>query len=215
LKASRMYYSQLKNYLDDLAGKKPAPGGGSAAAFSAALAVSLLSMVANFTVGKEKFKAVEAEIKKSLALSEDLRLRLLALVDEDVAGYKKVAAAYKLPKESAEDKKKRGVEIEKALKEALAAPFAVCKCCHQAIKLCPVLAEKGNVNLVSDVGVAVVLLESAFQSGLINVEINLNGIKDQGFIVEIRGALEPLQEEAQELKETVWPLVKNKMKPIA
>ncbi|MBN3038198.1 MAG: cyclodeaminase/cyclohydrolase family protein [Candidatus Omnitrophica bacterium] len=207
-----MYQGQLKGYLDDLAGKKPAPGGGSAAACSAALGVSLLSMVANFTLGKEKYKAYEAQVKAALAESEDLRQQLLLLVDKDVAVYKKVASAYKLPKESDEDKRKRSAQIEKALKEALTAPFEVCKCSHQAVKLCPLLAEKGNINLISDVGVALVLLHSAFQSALLNVEINLNGIKDKEFIVKVRKALDPLEEEVGAVRGELWPVLKGKIK---
>lgn len=206
-----MYKEQLKKYLDDLAAGLPAPGGGSAAALTAATGVSLISMVVNFTVGKEKYRSAEGKIKEILNSSQDLQQRLLDLVDQDVVGYKKVSAAYKLPKENAEDKKKRTEAIQEALKEALEAPLEVCKMSHQAAKLCPELAEKGNINLVSDVGVAIVLLESAFQSALLNVEINLNSIKDEKFILGIREVIEPLEKEITVIKEELWCTVKQKM----
>lgn len=204
-----MYQGELKRYLDDLASRKAAPGGGSAAALTASTGVSLISMVANFTLGKEKYKSVEDEIKAVLSSSESLRERLLNLVDQDVAAYRKISGAYKLPKDSAGDKRKREEAIQAGLREALAPPLEVCKLCHQAIKLCPVLAEKGNVNLISDVGVAVNFLESAFQSALLNVEINLKSIKDEEFIVEIREILEPMEEELETIRQEVYPKVEG------
>ena len=198
-----MYKAELKKYLDDLAAKLPAPGGGSAAALTAATGVALISMVANFTVGKEKYKSVENEIKGVLSQAESLRQKLMDLVDEDVSAYNKISAAFKLPKESAEDKRKRTGAIQQGLKEALVPPLEVCKCCHKASKLCLVLTEKGNLNLISDVGVAIALLESAFQAALLNVEINLKSIKDEKFILEIRQILEPMEKEIIAIKEEV------------
>ena len=198
-----MYQDSLKKYLDDLASSKPAPGGGSAAALAAATGVALISMAANFTIGKEKYKSVEDEIKEVSSQAEGLREKLMNLVDEDVAAYKKISSAFKLPKKSPEDKRKRTQAIQQGLKEALGPPLEVCKCCHQAGKLCPRLAEKGNRNLISDVGVAIVLLESAFQSALLNVEINLRSIKDEKFILEIREVLEPMEKELSAIKEEV------------
>ncbi|MFH1046195.1 MAG: cyclodeaminase/cyclohydrolase family protein [Candidatus Omnitrophota bacterium] len=206
-----MYADDLKKYLDDLAAKKPAPGGGSAAALVASAGVALLSMVANFTVGKEKYKAVEEEIKKTLASTEELREHLLRQVDEDVAGYKKVASAYALAKESAADNKKRDEVLQEAFREALIAPLEVCKSCFRAIKLCSLLAEKGNIKLVSDVRVALECLAAAFQSALINVEINLNYIADKTFIIEIREILDPLEVEIGVIKDEVLMITKQKM----
>ena len=208
-----MYKESLTRYLNDLAARKPAPGGGSAAALVAAAGVSLISMVANFTIGKEKYKSVEEEIKGILSSSEALRVKLQDLVDLDVAAYKKVSTAYGLPKDTSEDKRKRQLAIQAGLREALAAPLEVCKCCHQAAKLCPAAAEKGNLNLISDVGVAILLLESAFQSALLNVEINLNAINDQQFVLEVRDILKPLGLEIAAIKAEVWPQVKQKMNP--
>lgn len=207
-----MYYETLKKYLDDLAGRKPAPGGGSAAAMAAAVGVSLISMVANFTIGKEKYKSSENEIKELLSSSEALREKLMNLVDEDVVAYRKVSCAYKLPKESPQDKKKREQAIQSGLKEALAAPLEVCKCCHQGSKLCPVLLKKGNVNLISDVGVAVALLKSAFQSALLNVEINLRGLKDREFILQVRAVLEPMEKELTVIDQEVTGEVEEHLK---
>lgn len=198
-----MYQNDLRRYLDDLAAGLPAPGGGSAAALAAATGAALISMVANFTIGKEKYKSAEEEVKKALSSAEQLREKLINLVDEDVAAYKKVSRAYGLPKDSPEDKRRRQLAIQEGLKQALAPPLEVCRCCHEAIKMCPLMAGKGNVNLISDVVVAVVLLEAAFQSALLNVEINLKGIKDEQFILKIREVVEPMEKEVSAIKQEI------------
>lgn len=190
-----MYTNSLQQYLDDLAAGKPAPGGGSAAALTGAVGAALLSMVCNFTLGKEKYKAYQTEIGDILTRSERLRAELLLLVDEDVAGYKKLSAAYQLPVNTPEDKKKRSQAIQNGLKEAVSVPLKVCQACHQAVKLAPVLGEKGNVNLISDVGVAVFFLEAAHRAAMLNVDINLNSIKDNQFILQVREIIGPLDEE--------------------
>ncbi|MBN2097193.1 MAG: cyclodeaminase/cyclohydrolase family protein [Candidatus Omnitrophica bacterium] len=206
-----MYKNALKKYLDDLASKLPAPGGGSAAALTAATGTALLSMVANFTLGKEKYKAVQGEIKEILFSAESLREKLMQLVDQDIVAYKKLSSAYKLPKESTEDKKKRSLAIEQGLKEALGTPLEICKCCHKAVKLCPALAKKGNSNLISDVGVASLLLQSAFESALLNVDINLKYIKQQEFIVEVREIIGPMQKELSAISQEVIKEVKDNL----
>ncbi len=95
-----MYIEQsLKKYLDDLGAKLPAPGGGSASALVGAVGISLLEMVGNFTIGKEKYKEFEKELKEILDRLKKIRTRLQELIDEDVKVYRKVSEAYKIPKE--------------------------------------------------------------------------------------------------------------------
>lgn len=157
----------IKKYLDDLAAKLPAPGGGSAAALNAALGVSLLSMVANFTIGKPKYAKFEAQVKKILHDSEKLRLEFLNLVDLDISAYN-----------------------SKDMRQALNVPFMCCRLCFEAIKLCPDLVEKGNVNLASDVAVAAIMLESAFASAYFNVDINLKFLQDSALTKSLRKELD-------------------------
>ncbi len=149
-------HSSIKKYLDDLAAKLPAPGGGSAAALAAALGASLISMVVSFTLGKPKYAPYEKELKKILQESEELRSEFLNLLDLDVTVYK-----------------------SKNTRDALDVPFMLSRLCFEGIKLCPPLVKKGNINLISDVAVAAVLLESAFYSAVYNVEINLKIIGDK------------------------------------
>lgn len=158
----------ISQYLDDLAAKKPAPGGGSAAALSAALGASLISMVINFTLGKPKYAKHEKELKRILTKSEKLRTEFLNLVDLDVIAYE-----------------------SKNLKDALNIPLMVCRLCFEAIKLCPPLIHKGNINLISDVAVAAALLESAYSCAYFNVEINLRLLGDKSLNRKVRKELIP------------------------
>jgi len=207
-----MYFEgKFKEYLDDLASNKPAPGGGSGAAAAGALGISLLSMVANFTIGKKKYQDVEAEIKEILSSTEKLRAKLEGLIDEDVAAYGEISAAYKMPKESDEEKKARTEAIQAALKTAMAVPLAICRNLSEAIKLCGPLLEKGNMNLVSDVGVGAELIAAGFASGLLNVEINLSGIKDSEMVEQIKTELYPKEKEMQIIKEKIVKETKGKI----
>jgi len=187
----------IKKYLNDLAAKLPAPGGGSASALVGATGCALISMVCNFTLGKKKYAEFEEYIQNTLSSAELLRKDLLKLVDKDVEAYKKFSSSKK---------------DEPALKDALEVPLDICRLTHSALKLCPELIEKGNKFLVSDIGCAVELLEGAFFSALFNVEINLTGIKNREYIAEINKVLDPLKNEVTNIKENVSECVLQKMR---
>jgi len=159
-------YGSLDKYLDDLAAKLPAPGGGSAAALTAALGASLVSMVVNFTIGKPKYAMFAEELKTILEKSEKLGGEFLRLVDSDVVAYE-----------------------SKNIRDALNVPFMLARLCFEGIRLCPPLVTKGNVNLISDVAVAAVLLEAAFSSAYYNIEINLKSLGDKKLTKAIRKEL--------------------------
>lgn len=203
-----MYIDEpLKKYLDEAASGAPTPGGGSVAALAGALGAALTSMVCNFTVGKKKYKDVEAEVAKILSEAEELRAKLLELMVEDTRVYGKVSEAYSMPNNSPEEKEARSEAIQKALKVAMKAPLEAALCCHRILKLNEPLVEKGNKNLISDVGVAILLAESAMRSAILNVEINLSYIKDENLRHETRGKLSPMLSEAVQLREKIYQAV--------
>ncbi len=199
-----MYFEgKFKEYLDDLAAKKPAPGGGSAAAAVGAIGVGLLSMVANFTIAKDKYKDVEPEIQELLTSAEDLRAALQKLIDEDITAYQTVSAAYKMPRENQQEKATRSHAIQAALKDAMAVPLAICRNLFDAAQLCEPLLQKGNVNLLSDVRVGAEFIASGFASALLNVEINLSSIKDEDLAAKIRAELSPKEKQIETIKKRV------------
>ena len=157
----------IKQYLDELAARQPAPGGGSCAALAGAMASALISMALNFTIGNEAYKNFEQSAKEMLVKAEGLRNKFIKFFEDDIKGYEGVAKAYKLPKASDADKIKRKRAVREALKQATLIPLHVCQDSVEAIKLCPELAKGANKNLICDVGVPVRLLEAAFYSAKI------------------------------------------------
>ncbi len=198
-------------FMDELASSAPAPGGGSVAALAGAMGAALVSMVCNLTVGKKKYADVEEEIKAILGQSESLRQELMNLLEEDVAAYTKVSEAMKMPRDTEEQKAIREEALEKALKEATKVPLRVAEACVKVMDLCRPVAEKGNINAVSDAGVAVVMAEAGLRSAALNVLINLGWIKDEAFKKEAQAKLDNLLEGKSNLKEEVYELVKSKL----
>lgn len=170
--------TSLKTYVDDLAAKLPAPGGGSAAALNAALGVSLLSMVVNFTLGKPKYAAYEAELKAILEISEKLRKEFLDLVDKDVQAYN-----------------------SKNIHDCLNIPLMTARLCAEGAMVCPDLIKKGNVNLISDVACAAIMLESAFAAAYCNVEINLKMLQDKKLATAVRKELDKKERLIKKIRE--------------
>jgi len=194
----------VHDYLEKLAGKLPAPGGGSAAALAGALGAAAGAMVANFTVGNEKYAAVEAEIRAHLEAIEEARAEMERLVDEDVKAYGAVSAAYAMPRGTEEEKTARTAAIQEALQTAAAVPRALADQCAALAQHLPPLLEKGNSNLVSDVGVAARLSEAACECAWLNVEVNLAFMKNQQFVAKARAETEALLGKVRETCRQVW-----------
>lgn len=171
-------------FLDALAAGQSTPGGGGAAALTASQAAALVSMVINFTVGKKKYADVEQEMLGYLARSEALRTSLLAEVDADAAAFDAVSATYGMPKETDAERAARTEALQKALKHAAAVPFGVAEMCLEIMQLANPVGAKGNSNVVSDAASALYLAYGALKCALVNVNINLKFIKDEGFVAE-------------------------------
>ena len=153
----------LREYLNQLSACSPVPGGGSAAALTAALGVSLISMAANYSIGrKSNTLTVEKRLAKILTDSELIRLRLLELTSLDSEAYLSVCAARSL------DKKAQ----RQAARAARGVPQEICKLCYKAIQLTPYLAQKGSPYLLSDIEVAIELLFAAFNAARTMVRAN-------------------------------------------
>lgn len=199
----RLTDKPVDEFLDALASKSPTPGGGGGAALAGALAAALASMVCNLTVGKEKYAGVQDDILDLLAKSEDLRRRLTELVETDEAAYGVLSAAYKLPKDTGEQKQARTAAIQEALISATATPMEIARACVQVLSLCGPIAEKGNVSAVSDAGVAALLAEAGLRSAALNVLINLAAIKDKRFVARTRRELNGLLRGKGKLKDQI------------
>jgi formiminotetrahydrofolate cyclodeaminase len=189
---------KVADFLNELAAKQSTPGGGGAAALTGSQAAALLCMVANFTIGAKKYADVQEEMKGYLSQAEALRLRLLALTDEDVVAFQGVTACYAMPKETDAEKAARTAALQSALKEAARVPFNTAECSVATMKLAKPVAEKGNSNVVSDAAVSLYLADAALHAAIVNVNINLKFIKDEEFVQTMTTARNALLIEAEE-----------------
>ena len=201
----------IQTFLTELASAAPTPGGGGAAAISGAMGAALVSMVCNLTIGKKKYVEVEAELKDVLAKSEGLRVVLTGMIGEDVQAFDAVMGAYGLPKATDDEKTLRAGKIQVALKTACDVPLACCRACRAVIDLAAITADKGNLNVVSDAGVAVLSAYAGLRSAALNVYVNAKGLEDRDFADERLKELEGLLSEAGALTERIYGVVKAKV----
>ena len=170
---------KITEFLDMLKSDAPAPGGGSASALSGAQGCALLMMVADLTLGKEKYRDFE-EIclqakKKGQSLYEELR----ASVDRDTEAFNLISAAFKLPKDTDEEKAVRRAAIADGTLTATEVPFNTMKLGFEALKLVESLIGKSNPNCSSDLGVGALHLKACIEGSWLNVKINLPGVKNE------------------------------------
>lgn len=180
-------------FLDALAAKAPTPGGGGASALAGALGAALCTMVGNYTVGKPKYAPVEDEVKALMARAEDIRARLLALVDEDAAAFAPLSKAYAIPK----DDPTREEVMERCLRDAAAAPMEILRLCSQAIDLHEQMLERGSAMMCSDVGTGAVLCWGALYGAWLNVKVNTKSMADRAYAQAVNA-------EADELAGRYW-----------
>lgn len=162
----------IAEFIDLAASDAPTPGGGGIAALAGALGACMASMAGNFTVGKPKFAAVEAETRSILAGLAPLIARLRDGIDADAVAFESISAAYKLPRESDADKAARRAAVEQALTASMRVPLAVLADCLAAAAPLPRLAAIANPNLLSDVEVAAIMLDAAGRAARVNVMVN-------------------------------------------
>lgn len=202
---------QIQVFLDELASSASTPGGGGAAAIMGAMGAALVSMVCNLTVGKEKYADVEDELKAVLEQSEALRARLTDMIQADVEVFDRVMASYGMPKSTDEEKAARSAEIQEALKAATDVPLECAKASAEVIALSRAAAEKGNLNVISDAGVAVVAGFAALKSAALNVNINIGGIKDEAFVADRRQQLFEVLDGCGWDTEEIYQIVERKL----
>ncbi len=201
----------IQEFADVLASSSAMPGGGTAAALAGALGAALTSMVSNLTIGKEKYKDVEADLQALLPQTEELRAQLLKMMDADADSYTQMMAAYRLPRETDEQKAARSAAIQAATIYATKVPLQMMELCTQVVKLALPVAEKGNMNAVTDAGCGALLAEAALNCAAFNIKINLRSIKDASFAAEAEGALERLTRETQAAKDEVVSIVDGRI----
>ncbi|MCL0077427.1 cyclodeaminase/cyclohydrolase family protein [Dehalococcoidia bacterium] len=202
---------KVAEFLEELARGSPLPGGGSASALAGALAAALVAMVADLTLGKERYKNVEDELKEVSRKAACLKDRMMCLVDEDSQAFDALLVALRFPQGSAEAKGKRGVEVQRATRRAAEVPLEVARHSIKIVELAEVVIQKGNVNAISDGGVAALLGEAAFRGAVYNVKINLSSLQDETYKKVVEQELRDLEGQMAILKNGVAQLMDKKL----
>jgi glutamate formiminotransferase len=172
----------VEPFVEQLAAPTATPGGGSAAAASGAMAAGLATMVASMSRGKKAYLQYERELSEAIARLAPLREELKAAIDADAESFNVVMKAYKQAKESTDGDK----GIEAALKQATSVPLGVAEKAREVAAIAEKLGAISNPNMKSDLTTAKALAQAAITGALANVEINLESIKDAGFVAEVR-----------------------------
>lgn len=194
----------ITEFTELIASTAPAPGGGGASAAVAAVAVALGDMVGELTVGKKKYADVEEEIKALMSRAQELRVRLLELIDEDDANFTPLSKAYGIPK----DAPGRDAELERCLKLAASAPLEIFRICCEVIEIQEQFAHKGSRLLLSDAATGAAFARGALLGAAANVRVNTKLMKDREYAAmldsEMDGKLEAYCEKADEVFHLVY-----------
>uniref|UniRef100_A0A7C2E3G9 Formimidoyltetrahydrofolate cyclodeaminase n=1 Tax=Ammonifex degensii TaxID=42838 RepID=A0A7C2E3G9_9THEO len=201
----------IRQFLKEAASSAPTPGGGSTAALCGALAAAMASMVASLTVGKEKYKDVEPEMKAMLEKTGELLARFEELVAGDIEAFNGFMAVYKLPKDTEEEKAERARRMQEALVKATDTPLAIAGACLEVLELAEQAALKGNKGAVSDAGVATYLAEAALNAALLNVDINVPSIKDAAYVEKALAKRQEFVRQAAAIKERSLQVVHKRL----
>ncbi len=183
-----------------LASGSPVPGGGGAAALTAALGTALGSMVGALTMGKKSYAPVEEEIEAAMTTLEALRLQLLDMVQKDAEGFEPLAAAYRLPKDAPD----RDAVLEAATLRACQAPVEMMELCCRAMEQVAVMAEKGSRLAVSDAGCGAALLKAGLDAAALNVYINTRSLRNREEAEQLNTACRQMQQRYGALAERIY-----------
>jgi formiminotetrahydrofolate cyclodeaminase len=195
-------------FTEALAARTPVPGGGGAAAVAGALSAALCAMAGSYTVGKKQYAAVERDVQGMLQKCQALRLEFLALAEADAEAFAPLAAAYAIPK----DDPTHDAALEKAGKNACAAPLALVRRCGETVELLEEMLEKGSAMLLSDVGCGALLCRAAMESAALNVFVNTAGLKDHAWAQELEAETDGLLRRAVPRAEKIAQAVAGRIR---
>jgi glutamate formiminotransferase/formiminotetrahydrofolate cyclodeaminase len=187
-------------FLDRLATGTSTPGGGSAAAYCGAMAAGLVTMVAHLTLGKKKYQNVEKRMGEIVRQAEEMRAQLTASVEKDATAYDSVMEALLLPKSTKKEVEFRKDAIQNATLGATQAPLEVATMAVKVLQLALEVAEKGNVNAITDAGTGAALALASLRGAVMNVRINLTSLEDESKAKKFSSEIESLEKEAINLQ---------------
>jgi glutamate formiminotransferase/formiminotetrahydrofolate cyclodeaminase len=210
-KNTRLISMTVKDFTNETASDSPAPGGGSIAALAGALGAALGTMVANLSATKRGWEDRVMEFSPWAEKGQKLKDELLFLVDEDTRAFDGIMAAFGLPKDNPEQVAARKLAIENASKYATEIPFRTMQAAFNCIPLLQEMANNGNQNSLSDVGVGAICIKTAVRGAWLNVLINANGLTDKTWAAEIVDKAKTLLAENHKLCDNIVNSIEEKL----
>ncbi len=201
----------LKEFLAKTAGSEPVPGGGSISALNGAIASALAEMLSNLTIGKKKYEDVEEWMKETAAKMAENQKKFINDIDRDSDAYNLVFDAFKLPKDTDEQKAARSAKIQEATKVAAQVPMEVAENAFNMLDTIAETARKGNQNAVTDGCVAMMACRNAVLGAILNVRINLGSLKDEVFVKEYTEKCDRMEREAIAKEQELLAWVKTQL----
>ena len=207
----------IKQFLEELGSDLSAPGGGSVAGLIAALSGALNSMVYSLTVGKKNYINLQDSEKKIIDKFEkeakEFTLRSLELMEEDRENFLKLMDSYKLSKDTEEDKEKRALAIKENTIKSMEAPLILAREGLEFYKNLKIMAKYGNKMLLSDLAISAILLHSAIESSIVNVKVNLNGLRSEELFNKVDNELKGIMEKSIKEKNSITEDVNSVIYP--
>ena len=205
--SQRLVDSTLRGFSDDLASDRPAPGGGSAAAYAGALGAALAAMVARIATKK----STDQRLGDYIGEMDNLRGDFLRLVDDDSAAYARVAEAMKLPRATDDEKKARTERLQAALLAASRVPLELAKTSRRLLEACERGMSTAPDAAVSDVGVGALMADAALRGAAMNVMINLSSVKDRAQVKVLSEDLDRAIDGADALRTRITDFVESRI----
>jgi len=202
----------LRYFLDKLCSNSPEPGGGSASALTGAIAASLAGMLASLTINKKGFESVKPKMENILSKANELKDDLLILLQKDTEAFSDASKAFKLPKNTDEEKCKRAKAIKEGLIKATEVPLEIMEKCLEVSKLALEAVKDGNKMAITDGAISTVFAEAAAIGGMINVRINFSWMKNEEYKKNIEIRLNKILEESKNIKEEVISYTLSELK---
>lgn len=201
----------VTDFINELAGDSPAPGGGSVAALNGALAAALACMVANLTFGKKEYKRHNRLMEQVAIRAQELKVAYLQHVDLDSDAFNGFMTALRMPKKSEQEQKARETAKQSAALHMTDVPLTTLRMTRDLFEIIEHVAKKGNSNAVSDAGVAALQAEAAAMGAYFNIKINLPQLADAGIRTKITTEAETMIKEIGASKKRVIKQVMKKL----
>ncbi len=201
----------VREFANETSRESPAPGGGSISAYIGALGASLGTMVANLSSHKRGWDDRWEFFSDWAEKGQKYKDELLRLVDEDTKAFNRIMDAFRLPKNTEEEKAARSKAIEEATKYAISVPLRVMQVAYESMEVMLAMAQYGMEASISDVGVGAMAALTAVRGAHLNVRINAKDLSDEQYKNKVLKKAADIEQKAVALEAEIMAIVNEKL----